>query len=97
MFFSPLLLENFVGFSADGDRVTDGLHDGLKEKSIDVWMERNFPMKWSFGKFHPAILMGTSTMNLGGWMDGMDNRHTDCWTDFQMESHLFQECLYRQS
>ena len=42
MFFSALLPKNFNGFSADGDKVTDGVPDGLTDESDDVWMERNF-------------------------------------------------------
>ena len=39
-------------------------------------------------EFHPAIIVGIFTMNLAdGWMDGIDNRHTDGWTDLQVESH----------
>ena len=76
-------------FSADGDEVTDRLPDGLTDESDDVQMERIFPMHWSFRKFHPAILMVIFTMNLAhGWMDGMDDRHTDGWMEFQVESHL---------
>ena len=55
----------------------------------DVWTEWKFPRYWKFGKFHPAILIRIFTMNLAdGWWDGTDDRHTDGWTDFQLESHL---------
>ena len=58
-------------FSADSDRVMDGLPHGLTDKSNDVWVERNFPGKWSCRKFHTVILMGIFTMNLAdGWTDG---------------------------
>ena len=36
--------EFFNGFSADGDKVMDGLPDGLTDKSNDVLTERNFPV-----------------------------------------------------
>ena len=49
--FPPLLPENFNVFSADGDEVTDRLPDGLTDESNDVWIKRNFPMIWTFGKF----------------------------------------------
>ena len=46
-------------------------------------------MNWTFGKFCTAILIGIFTVNLAdGWLDGMDDRHTDRWTEFQVESHL---------
>ena len=85
---SPLLLGNFE-FSADGDGVTDSLPDGSTDQSDDVWMERNFPGSWTFRTFHAAILMVIFTVNFAdGWMDGTDNRHTDRWMEFQVESHL---------
>ena len=34
--FSPLLLRIFDTFSADGDKVMDGLPDGSTDESIDV-------------------------------------------------------------
>ena len=87
--FSPLLLGNFDGLSADGDGATDRLPDGSTDKSDDVWMEGNSPRIWTFRKCHPAILMGISTIKFAnGWMDGMDDRHTERWMDFQVESHL---------
>ena len=43
MCFSPTLLGNFNSFSADGDKVMDGLPDGLTDKSVDVQMEGSFP------------------------------------------------------
>ena len=80
---------NFDGFSADGDKVTDRLPDGLTDKSDDVQTEGNFTVFWTFGKLHPAILMGLSTVILAdGWIDGTGNGHTDRWTDFQVKSHL---------
>ena len=51
--------------------------------------EGKFNGKWSFGKLHPAILMGIFTVKLAdGWMDGMDNGHTDGQMEFQVESCL---------
>ena len=50
-------------------------------------MQGNFPGSWTFRKFGPALLVGIFTMDLaGGWMDGMDDGHTDGWMDFQVES-----------
>ena len=87
--FSPLLLGNFDGFSADGDKVTAGLSDGSTDESDDVWMERNFPRYQTFGKFCTAICMGIFAMNLANcWTDRTDDRHTDGWMEFQVESHL---------
>ena len=85
--FSPLLLGNFDGFSADGDGMIDRLPDGSTDESDDVQTERNFPRIWTFRKLHPAILVGIFTMHLAdGWVDGMDNGHTDGWSEFQVES-----------
>ena len=79
-------------FSADNDEVTDRLPDGSTDESNDIWMEGNLPMKFNFGKFHTAILVGIFTMSLAyGWMDRSDDRHTDGWADFQEESHLGQQ------
>ena len=87
--FSPFLLVNFDGFSANGDRVTDGLPDGLTGESDDVQMEGNFPVNWTFRKFCTAILVGIFTVNLAdGWTDRTDDRHADGQTEFQVESHL---------
>ena len=50
---------------------------------------RDFPWDLDFGKFHPAILMGIFTVTLAdGWMDRMDDGHTDGQIDFQVESCL---------
>ena len=58
--------------------MNDGLPDGLTDESDDVNMETKFPGNFTFRKLHPAILMGVFTMKLAdGWMDGMDDRHTD--------------------
>ena len=87
--FLPLLPGNFNRFSADSDRVIDGLPDGSTDESNDVWMEKNFPGYWTFWKFHLAILMGIFTMNLAdGWMDRTDDGHTDGWMEFQVQSCL---------
>ena len=76
--FPPLLQGNFIGFSADGDEVTDRLPGGSTDESDDVGMERNFPGFWMLGKFNTVILVGIFTVNLAdGWMNGTDNRHTD--------------------
>ena len=75
-------------FSADGDEVTDRLTDGSTDES-DLWMERNFPRYWAFGKFHTGTLMGISTMNLADdWMDRTDDGCTAGWREFQVESHF---------
>ena len=69
MFFSPLFLGIFHGFSADGDGVTDRLPDELTDESDDVrtW---NFPGCGMFSKFHPAVHMGIFAMILAdGWME----------------------------
>ena len=69
--------------------MTDRLPGGLTDDSDHVHLERNFPVNWSFGKLCTAILTGIFTMILAdGWMDGTNNRHTDGWTDFQVESHM---------
>ena len=69
--------------------MTDVQPDGSTDESNDVWMERKFPEIWTFGKFHPAILVGIFTVNSAdGWMDRTDDQHTDGWTDFQVESHF---------
>ena len=69
--------------------MTDGLPDGSTDKSDDVWIEGNFPAKWSYRKFHTAILMGIFTSNLAdGWMDRTDDRHTDGQMGLHVESHL---------
>ena len=76
--FSPIITREF---QPDGDKVTDRLPDGLADESNDVWMERNFSRCWTFRKFHPAILLGIFTMNLGdGWTDGTDNGHKPSMT-----------------
>ena len=83
--FLPIITREFYGFSADSDRVPDGLSDGSTDESNDV----EFPMKWIFRKFCPAILMGIFTMNLSdGWTDRMDDGHTDRQMDFQVQSCL---------
>ena len=41
--FLPMIKGNIDGFSADGDKVMDGLPDGSTDESDDVWMEGNFP------------------------------------------------------
>ena len=87
--FLPLVLGNFDRFSADGDRVNDGLPDGSTDEYDDVWMEGNSCRIWTFRKFLPAILVGAFTVCLAdGWTDGMDDGCTDRWMDFQVESHL---------
>ena len=60
--FSPLLTGIFNEFSADGNAMTDILSDGLTDESNDVQTEGNFPRNWTYGKFHPVILMGIFTM-----------------------------------
>ena len=85
MFFSPLLLGFFNGFSADGDRVTDRLLDGLTDEANEVQIEGNFARNWTFGKFHPAILVGILTMNLAdvstdGTDDGLMDILMDRWS-----------------
>ena len=58
--------------------MTDRLPDGLTDNSNDVQMEGNFPQFWTFGKFHPEILIGIFTVNLAdGWMDRTDDGHAD--------------------
>ena len=50
---------------------------------------REFFWVLDFGKFHLAILMGILPVNLAdGWTDGTDDRHTDGWMDFLVESCL---------
>ena len=69
--------------------MTESLSDGLTGKSDDVWTGGNFPMNWTFRKFHPAILVGIFSMNLAdGWTDGTNNGHTDGWMEFQVESSM---------
>ena len=69
--------------------MTDRLPDGSTDESDNVWTEGKFNGKWSFGKLHPAILMGIFTVKLAdGWMDGMDNGHTHGQMEFQVESCL---------
>ena len=64
----------------------DRLPDGSTDESDDLQMEGNFPGIWTFRKFNPAILLGTITMSLAdGWMDRMNDGHTDRWMDFQVE------------
>ena len=68
--FLLILLWNFNRFSADSDGVTDRLPDGSTDESDDGWMERNLPRFCMFWKFHPAILVVISIVNLAdGWMD----------------------------
>ena len=77
----------FDRFSADGDKVTGGLPDGLTDEYIDVWMERSFPRFLCFRKFHTGKLVGIFTMDLAdGWMDRTDDGHTDTQTEFHVES-----------
>ena len=86
--FLPIITGKFNRFSA-GARVTDRLPDGSTDKSDEVQMEGNFPRKWSFRKFHPGILVDIFTVKLAdGWMDRMDDEHTDGWMEFQVESQL---------
>ena len=59
--FSP---HDYQGISADGDSVTDTLSDGLTDESDDIWTERTFLRFWTFGKFHPAVLVGIFTVSL---------------------------------
>ena len=81
--FSPCSLGNLDRFSADSDRVTDGLPDRSTDKSNDVSIEGIFPKYWTFRKFHPAILVGIFTMDLAdGSTDRTDDGHTDGWMDF---------------
>ena len=78
--------------------MTDGLPNGLTDKSDEVWTEGNFPMYRTFGKFHPAKLKGIFTENFAdGWTDGTHDRHTDdavpggimFWlTDIRQTSHV---------
>ena len=67
--------------------MTDGLPAGLTDESDEVWMERNFPGFWMFGKFHLAIHVGIFTMNLShGLTDRTDDGHTEKQAEFQVES-----------
>ena len=46
-------------------------------------------MSWTLRKFCTAILVGIFTVNLAdGWMDRMNNGHTDKSMELQVESHL---------
>ena len=66
------------------------LMDHLTDQQVNWIMYRwKGIIIWTFWKFHPAILMGIFTMNLTDCStDGMDDRHNDRWTDFQVESHF---------
>ena len=57
--------------------------------NLMMYRWKEFSWVLTYGKFHQAILMGIFTMNLAdGWMGRTDDRHTDGWTDFQVESYL---------
>ena len=64
VFLQMITGEFFNGFSADGDKVMDGLPDGSTDKSNDVLTEWNFPVNCFFREFCTGILMGIFTMNL---------------------------------
>ena len=62
------------------------LSDGVTDESNYVWIVWNFPRSQMIGYFPLWIRLGTFTMNSAdGRMDGMDDRHTDTHTDFQVE------------
>ena len=91
--FLSMITRNFDRFSADSDKVMDGLPDGLTDESDDVWTERNYCRKWTFRKLHTGILIGIFTMNLAdGLTDGTDNGITFGLTDRQL-----MQLTYRQT